>query len=187
MPLERPEEGWVWLHVPRKEPVTVIVCGDIYTWWAHFARVPGLRTARAVRCRRADGQPCDWCDREIGRRARYVFPVRVGEGMRLVELGRVQFSMLDMLYQSGRWIGRRLKLSREWDAQNARILVEPLGMEALTDESTVDVGEFVASLGMTEAATIRPPQVIGGSAPPGPKGSGSGSAGVRNAWADTQK
>lgn len=162
MALERPEAGWVWLHVPRREPVDVVVLGDICTWWAHFVRAaPGLKKVSAVRCGRSDaGADCAWCAAEVGHRARYVFPCRAGESVRLVELGRVQYSTLAMVYESGRWIGRRLRLRREWDAVNARIVVEVLGVEVVSPESVLDCSEYVAGLGASEARMIRPPEPL---------------------------
>lgn len=185
MPLDRPEEGWVWLHVPRREGVEVVVLGDIHTWWAHFARVPGLRAAKAVRCLKADGAPCEWCDREIGRRARYVFPVRAGDVPRLVELGRVQYPELSMIYGAGRWLGARLRLEKEWDAPNARIRVTYLGREVITTEAEVDVGVYVSQLGFQELRTIKPP-MVGADPPSKPSGNAvaPGAATRRNAWRD---
>lgn len=184
MALERPEPGWVWLHVPRKEAVDVVVCSDIHTWWAHFTRLPGQRVARAVRCAQADGESCEWCESQIGRRARYVFAVRVADQVRLVELGRVQFPQLQVFYSAGlsRWLGTRLRLSREWDAANARIEVLYQGRENLSDECVVDPGDYVAGLGQAERRMFRP-NTSGQPAPPS-----KGSAGAtRNAWSDRSK
>lgn len=159
MPLDRPEAGWVWLHVPRREPVEVVVVGDVCTWWAHFHKpIANSKQVRAIRCVAADGAPCAWCDAEIGRRARYVFPVRVADAVRLVELGRVQYPLLAVLYDSGRWVGRRIKLRREWDAANARISLEPVGFEVITSEVQVDCADYVGTLGAAEARTIKPPE-----------------------------
>lgn len=188
MPLERPEAGWVWLHVPRREAVEVVVVSDIHTWWAHFVRVPGLRSARAARCLAADGLACQWCDDHVGRRARYVFAVRVGENLRLIELGRVQFPTLSMMYESGRWLGTRMELRREWDAANARIAVTPRGREVVTEEVTVDIGEFVAGLGMAEARQLKPSGSGPGLSPS--KGSATPVApqvGRVNAWSERSK
>lgn len=185
MPLERPEAGWVWLHVPRKDPVDVVAISDICTWWAHFVRVPGARSARAVRCLAADGHECGWCAAQIGRRARYVFAVRVGELVRLVELGRVQFPLLQIMYDGGRWLGTRVQLAREWDAANARISIEFRGREVISDEVVVDIAEHVASLGLAEARTIKPPNSAGSSIPS--KGLATQldrSQGVTNRWSD---
>lgn len=159
MPLEAPETGFVWLHVPRREPVDVVVVSDIATWWAHFVRVPGLKAARAARCLKADGLECSFCAQEVGRRARYVFAVRTGEAVRLVELGRVQYPTLSMIYDGGRWLGSRLRLAREWDAANARIAVSFLGREAISPEVEVQVGEYVAGLGQAEARAFKVPAV----------------------------
>src|SRR6266478_3776787 len=137
MPLEVPESGFVWLHVPRKEPVDVVVVSDIHTWHAHFVRVPGMKGARAARCLRADGGSCQFCIAEIGRRARYVVAVKVGESVRLVEFGRVQYPQLSLIYNGGRWLGSRLRLAREWDAANARISITFLGREVVTSEVEV--------------------------------------------------
>lgn len=159
MPLEAPESGFVWLHVPRRESVEVVVISDVHTWHAHFVRVPGLKGCRAARCLRADGGECQLCEEQIGRRARYVFAVRSGDAVRLVELGRVQYPVLAAIYDSGRWLGARLKLTKEWDAANARIAVIPCGREHVSAEVEVDIGDFVAGLGMAEARTFRAPRV----------------------------
>lgn len=159
MPLERPEPGFVWLHVPRKGSVDVVVCGELYTWWAHWAVIPGTRRQEAVRCARADGGICAWCDGDYGRRARYVFPVRVGDAVRLVELGRVQYSSLAMVWEEGRWIGARFRLEREWDAANARIRVTYVGREVLSEEVQVDISEYVSTLGLSASQRWSPPGV----------------------------
>lgn len=165
MPLEAPESGFVWLHVPRRDPVDVVVVSDVHTWFAHFVRVPGLKGARAARCLKADGGECAFCSQEIGRRARYVFAVRMGDATRVVELGRVQYPTLAMIYDGGRWVGSRLRLAREWDAANARIAVSYLGREAVSAEVILDIADFVAGLGQAEARSMRPP-VVGVSIPP---------------------
>lgn len=188
MALERPEAGWVWLHVPRRDPVEVVVISDIHTWWAHFVRVPGAKAAKAVRCLAADGRPCEWCDAQVGRRARYVFAVRTADQVRLVELGRVQFPLLQVMYDGGRWIGTRMELRREWDAANARITIVPRGREVITDEVMVDIGDHVAGLGLAEARSLKPASSAGkvipseGSATQLDSGRGS-----RNAWSDRSK
>lgn len=188
MPLERPEAGFVWLHVPRRESVEVVVCSDIHTWWAHFVRVPGLRAARAVRCLQSDGLTCEWCEAHVGRRARYVFAVRMGENLRLIELGRVQFPVLSMIYEGGRWLGSRLELRREWDAANARIQVTPRGREVITPEMEVEIGEHVAALGLAEAKSCKPLGSGGVAAPSKSSATPSSqSGGLRNAWSDRSK
>jgi hypothetical protein len=109
-----------------------------------------------VRCLRSDGLHCGFCAEEYGRRARYVFPVRVDGAVRLVELGRVQYQTLALVYQEGRWLGTRLRLAREWDAANARIQVTFLGREGLTDEVVVDIEEYVSTLGVSAAQRFQP-------------------------------
>lgn len=186
MPLEAPETGFVWLHVPRREPVDVVVVSDVHTWFAHFVRVPGLKGCRAARCLKQDGAECSFCAAEIGRRARYVFAVRAGDATRLVELGRVQYPTLSMIYEGGRWVGSRLRLAREWDAVNARIAVAFLGREVISDEVAVEIGDYVASLGRSEAASMRPP-VVGVSSPsskaslPSSQAAQNGAGGWKNA------
>lgn len=187
MALEKPEAGWVWLHVPRKEPVEVVVAGDVCTWWAHFVRShPALKGVKGVRCGRADGGSCAWCDADVGRRARYVFPVYAGDVPRLVEFGRVQYPVLSMLYDSGRWVGRRLRLKKEWDAANARIGVEPCGFETLTTERELDCSDYVATLGAAEARSIRPPELTPPSKP-SRDANGAGAAPRAPRWSDEPK
>lgn len=157
MALEAPEAGWVWLHVPRRDPVDVIVLGDICTWWAHFTRPNGGKRTVAVRCVAGGPEGCSWCAAEVGRKARYVFPVKTGEVTRLVELGRVQYATLAMIYDAGRWVGSRLRLRREWDAVNARIAVDFLGREHLSEELWLDCSDYVSSLGLAEYRMHRPP------------------------------
>lgn len=185
MALEAPESGFVWLHVPRREPVEVVVVSDVHTWHAHFVRVPGLKGARAARCLKPDGGECSLCEEQIGRRARYVFAVRVAESLRLVEMGRVQYPTLAAIYDSGRWLGARLTLAKEWDAANARISVIYQGREHVSAEVEVDIGDFVAGLGMAEARTFRAPRVTIETVSPS-KGSGPATPlnGRRNQWSD---
>jgi hypothetical protein len=188
MALERPEAGFVWLHVPRREGVEVVAISDIHTWWAHFVRVPGAKAAKAVRCLAADGRACEWCDAQVGRRARYVFAVRTGDVVRLVELGRVQFPLLQVMYEGGRWLGTRMELKREWDAANARIQIVPRGREVITDEVVVDIGDHVAGLGMAEARQLRPASAPDRSIPSkGPATPVEKAVGTRNAWSDRSK
>lgn len=158
MPLERPEAGYVWLHVPLKEAVDVVIVGDVHTWYAHWGGVGGGRQNRGVRCLRNEGLACAWCASGQAPRARYVMPVHVGSDLRLVELGRVQYSMLSMLNDNGGLIGRRVRLVREWVAKNAPIQVRSLGREHLSDEQVIDLEEFVGCLGRAELAMVKPPK-----------------------------
>lgn len=158
MPLERPEAGYVWLHVPLKEAVDVVIVGDVHTWYAHWGGVGGGRQNRGVRCLRNEGLACAWCASGQAPRARYVMPVHVGSDLRLVELGRVQYSMLSMLNDNGGLVGRRVRLVREWVAKNAPIQVRPLGKEHLSPEQVIDLEEFVGCLGRAELAMVKPPK-----------------------------
>lgn len=161
MALERPEPGYVWLHVPRREPVEVTVVGDICTWWAHFSRMPGARGMTALRCLRSEGQGCAWCDASVGKRARYVFPVQLHDearSLRLLEVGRVQYPQLSMVYTEGRWMGSRWRIRKEWDAANARIDMAYLGREHLSTEAVIDVTEYVETLGRAELRSAKKPQ-----------------------------
>lgn len=156
--LENPEPGFVWLKIPLNGETRVTVCGEVHTWWSHWHRVPGLRHAQAVRCRRAMGVTCDWCEAGAERRARYVFPVLVEGELRVVELGRVQFSVLRLLHEEGRWLGQKLTLRRAFAAKNAEIVLIPAGRESVSDEATVDVEQFVANLGVGQLRLVDPPR-----------------------------
>lgn len=169
MALDRPESGFIWLHVPPGAPIECVVNGSIETWWAHFVRQPGARKVIAVRCFKGDMVTCPWCEGQVGVRARYVVPVLVDGAQRLVELGRVQYGSLRMLSESvGGEVGKRIRLSHEWNAKNAPIVVLPLGREVITAEMVVDVREFVDTLGRAErgvasALGLRPSGVVGSS------------------------
>lgn len=158
MALEKPEPGYVWLHVPRKEAVDVVMCGEIHSWWSHWTGVPGGRQSQAVRCVKRELGDCAWCAVGHEARVRYVFPVLLGADLRLVELGRVQYATLSLLVQEGSVIGRKLKLVREWDAKNAPIQVVPLGRSHVSREQLVDLAEVVDGLGRGQLALMRVPQ-----------------------------
>jgi len=159
MSLERPESGYTWLHVPLRESVLVVVCGEVHTWWSHWARLPQLRGGQPVRCVAGEGAECSWCAGGSPRRARYVFPVLLGAGVRVVELGRVQYPMLRMCVESGVWVGRRLRLERAWAARNAPIELQPAGQEVVSVEQVVDVEELVSGLGIQGRILQAPPAV----------------------------
>ena len=150
MALEAPETGFVWLVVPINEAIDLTVVGELHTWWTHWYRGPLCRSAMAVRCVLAERGECDWCRAGYERRARYVFPARVGDDVRLVELGRVQYPSLVGLIQFHGWIGQRLRLVRERPVKNAPISVRRLGHEVVTEESTVDCSGVVSSLGLSQ-------------------------------------
>lgn len=158
MPLERPEPGYVWLHVPRKEAVDLVVVGEVHSYWSHWTGTPGGRQTQSVRCVRQEAGNCAWCEQGYEARVRYVFPALVGDDLRLVELGRVQYPMLAMLVQESGWIGRKLKLVREWDAKNARIQIRPAGKGHVSAEQVVDLEDFVANLGVGQLKLLKVPQ-----------------------------
>lgn len=169
MALDRPESGFIWLHVAADAPVECVINGSIETWWAHFVRQPGAKKVLAVRCFKPDGDECAWCIGQVGVRARYVVPVLVDGAQRLVELGRVQYGALRMLSESaGGEVGKRIRLQHEWKARNAPIVVSPLGREVITAEMVVDVADFVDTLGRSERGLassmgLKPSTVIGSS------------------------
>jgi hypothetical protein len=158
MALERPEAGYVWLHVPLRDSVDVVITGEVHSWWAHWGGSSGGKQNRGVRCLRREDLACAWCASGQVPRVRYVLPVRVGSDLRLVELGRVQHTMLALLDQTGGLIGRRVRLVREWAAKNAPIQVVSQGREHLSPEQLIDLEEFVSNLGRAELAMVRPPR-----------------------------
>jgi hypothetical protein len=166
MALEQPEAGYVWLHVPRREAVDVVMCGEIHSWWSHWTGTPGGRQSQAVRCVRREVGECAWCAVGHEHRVRYVFPALLGADLRLVELGRVQYATLSLLVQEGSVIGRKLKLVREWDAKNAPIQVVPLGRAHVSREQIVCIEDHVAQLGRGQLALMRVPQSNPPSKPP---------------------
>lgn len=149
MALEAPEEGWVWLQVPLSESVDVVVVGDVETWHTHWYRGPLCKGSIAVRCVKEERGVCEWCRAGYERRARYVFPVRVDEDVRLVELGRVQYPALSGIVQFERWLGSRLRLVRERPVKNAPIQLRRIGAEVLPEEAVIDISQVVAGLGMS--------------------------------------
>ena len=158
MPLERPEPGITWLHVPLSGSVEVVVVGDIHTWHTHWTGAQGGRRNNAVRCVRGDGLFCAWCEAQIGRRARYVFPVLKDGKPNLVEFGRVQYNTLALLYDVKPWLGKRLRISRTHAAKNAEILIDYVGREVITPEMEMDIADIVDTLGRDNLRFYKPPQ-----------------------------
>lgn len=159
MALEMPESGFVWLKVPLQGEVRCTVVGEVHTWWSHWQRMPGGRGVQAVRCARAVGVACAWCDAGFPRRARYVFPVRVEGEVRVVEVGRVQYPTLKLLVAEG-FTGRVLRLKRTHAAKNAEIQMFPAGKEHVSDESLVCCEEFVSNLGVGQLKLLQPPTPV---------------------------
>jgi hypothetical protein len=159
MALERPEQGYVWLRVPLEGDVHVTIVGAIHTWWSHWHRPPGGRTQQAVRCVRSVGVACAWCDAGFERRARYVLPVRVDGELRVLELGRVQYSNLSLVANSPDGeVGAKLRLWRPYRARNAEIMVMPCGREHVSEEARVDLTDYVSQLGLTQLKMLTAPK-----------------------------
>lgn len=160
MALERPETGYVWQHVPLSQSVECVIVGEVHSWWAHWVGSRGGKQNRGMRCIRPEGIACAWCAGGHVPRVRYVLPIHVGGELRLLELGRVQFSMLSMLEETGGLVGRRIIVVREWPAKNAPIQLRPAGSERLSEEQIVDIEQFVTQLGRHELAANRPPTPV---------------------------
>lgn len=156
MALEMPEAGFVWLKVPLQGEVRCTVVGEVHTWWSHWQRMPGGRGAQAVRCARALGVSCAWCDGGFPRRARYVFPVLVEGEVRVVEVGRVQYPMLKLVVAEG-IVGRVLRLKRTHAAKNAEIQLFAVAREAVGEEARVCVEAFTENLGVGQLKLLQPP------------------------------
>lgn len=178
MALEAPESGYVWLHVSHREAVDVVVVGEVHTWWTHWTGFPGGKLSQAVRCVRAEVGECAWCEAAHERRARYVIPVMLGEDLRLLEVGRVQYPILSLLVQEPGWIGRRLKIAKSDARKNATITLRPVGREHVSAEMVIDIEDFVYDLGRGQLALMRVPQVASPSKPrSGPVSSGAAPSG----------
>lgn len=162
MPLERPETGYVWQHVPLSQAVECVIVGEVHSWWAHWVGNRGGKQNRGIRCVRPESVACAWCAGGHVPRVRYVLPILVGTDLRLIELGRVQYTILSMMQESGGLVGRRIVVVREWAAKNAPIQVRPAGQERLSPEQVVCVEQFVSQLGRHELAIIRPPTPVDG-------------------------
>lgn len=160
MALERPEAGYVWLHVPLREAVEVVIVGEVHSWWMHWAAVD-RKARRGVRCARREHLACALCEGGQAPRVRYVLPVHVAGALRLVEVGRVQYSTLAMMEENGGLVGRRCVVVREYAAKNAAIVLRPAGRETVSAEQVVDISEFVGQLGRIELAAVQPATLRG--------------------------
>lgn len=159
MALESPEAGFIWGKVPLEGDLVITVVGDIQTYWSHWDRVPGRGPAQMVRCARAEGVACAWCDAGYPRRARYVFPALLDGELRVWEMGRVQFPTLKLLAAEG-WLGRVLRIRRAFRAKNAEILVFPAGRQSVGEEVVCDVSDFVAALGQGQMRLLPKPDRV---------------------------
>lgn len=176
MPLEQPEAGYQWSHVPLREARDVVVVGEPHSWWAHWTGGGGARGNRAVRCLAREGEPCAWCVARQSPACRYVLPVWLIDydpetrepsfsELRVLELGKPQYSILVMLDKEGGLVGRRLRLVRERPKLNATIQVRPIGREHVSDEARADIADFVRNLGRSELAVARAPVAATGVSP----------------------
>jgi hypothetical protein len=157
VPIPNPEPGWVWWHAPLVGETDVVIAGAICWYWAHFSRVNSGRVV-AVRCLQgSDGEACRWCEATIGRRLCLVVPLLVAGQARLTEWHRPQHAVLRALEESGRVIGRRLRVRRAYAKRNAEILLDPVGMEHVSPEQVLDPSEYVSLLGRAEYERYPPP------------------------------
>lgn len=153
MPLERPELGYTWLQVPLDRALQVVILGDVYAWDSHWYRPQGYKGPQAVRCRRREAGECRFCELKFEIRKRYVFPVRVDDEareVRVVELGRVQYPVMEVVYEMHGWVGCKLVLARERPARNAPIHVRHVReyKEIVPREAQVDVEGFAREQGL---------------------------------------
>lgn len=147
MPLERPEDGVLWVQVPLDRPLELQVTGEAHSWWTHWARPGGRGRPVAVRCLRFEKGECEWCGCGYERRVRYVMPVWSEGQDRLLELGRVQYPALLCIAEMHGLPGSILSLSRERPALNSPIVVRLVRHEAVQGGHTRDCTEVVAILG----------------------------------------
>lgn len=159
MALEKPDSGYCWHHVPARGELLVTVVGDVHTWWQHWGHGGPRRGGQPVRCLMRERGSCEWCAAGQEARARYVFPGRVAGTYGLVELGRVQYAMLAVVYQEKRWIGARLRLAKEWESKNARISCVFLGREHVSPEEVIDCSDYVRTLGLAAVGVVHPLRV----------------------------
>jgi len=157
MALERPESGLTWMRVPVKESAVVTVLGQVVTYWTHWIQRPGGQRAQPVRCVRWEAGRCAVCERGQPRRVRYVVPVRRDGVPMLLELGRVQYPVLHLVFGQDDWLGRKLRVSREWPARNAPIVVVPVGREHVSEEEKWDVSAEVGELGRGQLSLVDVP------------------------------
>lgn len=150
MPLEAPDEGWVWVTVPLDRALEVTVIGECHTWYTHWVKQPGERRPVAVRCVLTERGSCDWCRAQYDRRARYVLPVDVDGQVRALELGRVQYPALAGIEEFGGLLGARIVLARERPVRNAPIGVRLACRVQVPMEQRRDVSGLVAALGMVQ-------------------------------------
>lgn len=166
MPLEKPESGWRWLHVTDGEGSELVAVSDVETYWSHWVRTPG-RGGQAVRCCLREAGSCAWCGVGTSPRARYVLAVKqVSTGaVMLLELGRVQFTWLEVWTQRG-LIGTRFVAKKAWRGKNAPIELVYRGREHVSPEEVQDLGEYVQLLGLEQLRLMVPPAAIPPSKPP---------------------
>ena len=145
--LTKPSESWRWLKVPITGSVTVTLLGEPAEWWAHFVRTPGLNRPLVARCRRDEAERCELCERGLGRKLRYVLPIEHNLEPKLVEFSHVNYYALNAMLETGGCAGRIIVLSREWNAQNAPVCINPNGRAPLSAEAKVDITSYVTTLG----------------------------------------
>lgn len=169
-PLERPEADWMWVHVPLRGELSGVICGEVQVYHTHWYVAPGGKRAQAVRCVRWEVGACDWCGAGYKRRTRYVIPLLIGEGARLIEVGRTCYTALAMIRESGREVGAQIVFTRERPQANAPILICPLGRGHVSPEQVVDIVDHVRGLGRQALRLIDSPPPLRSSDVPAPSG-----------------
>lgn len=160
-----PEPGWLWVHPPLQGELRGTICGLVRCYESHWYRPAGGKVPRAVRCVRREAGECDWCSAGYERRVRYVLPLAMEQGVRLVELSRTVYTLLSMIREGGGEVGRKVIITRERPFKNAPLLLVPGGREHVSAEQVVDIADFVRGLGREALALVdRPPAL--GSGPP---------------------
>jgi hypothetical protein len=161
--LLRPEPGWLWVHPPLQGELVGVICGEIRCYETHWYRPAGGKVPRAVRCVRREVGECDWCTARYERRVRYVVPLLLESGVRLVELSRTVYTLLSMIREGGGEVGRRITIARERPFKNAPLVVVPGGRMHVGEEQVVDIRDYVMGLGREALALCdRPPALTQG-------------------------
>ena len=119
-----------------------------------------------MRCCLREAGSCAWCGVGTSPRARYVLAVRqISTGaVLLLELGRVQFTWLEVWTQRG-LVGTRFVAKKAWRGKNAPIELVFRGREHVSPEEVHDLAEYVQLLGLEQLRLMTPPGAISPSEP----------------------
>ena len=110
------EETWTWFHPNRQEPLGLLIISEApVNYSGHYAR---------GRMRPCSGDGCAYCEKNVGKQARYVFcAVRIRDGkVGILELGRpAALVVRDLSQARGRIKGLAIELFRASESKHSRI------------------------------------------------------------------